>query len=62
MSGGVPTWTNPASVTASVGSVFGRTGSILAQSGDYNTMFVTESGSNLYFTDIRAQNALSGTV
>ncbi len=25
-------------------------------------MLVTESGANLYFTDSRAQNALSGTV
>jgi hypothetical protein len=52
----------PSELHGSVGSVFGRTGSIIALSGDYNTMLVTESGSNLYFTDIRAQNALSGTV
>ncbi len=62
MSSGTPTWTNPTTVTIPVTSVFGRTGSILALSGDYNTMLVTESGTNLYFTDIRAQNALSGTV
>lgn len=38
-------------------SVFGRQGVITAQSGDYNTSQVTESG-NLYFTDERAQDAV----
>ena len=86
MSGGIPVWLSPAAVSVPVLSVFGRTGSILAQSGDYNTSMITESGSlyytqarfdtafglksttnlsegtNLYFTNTRAQNAMSGTV
>ena len=33
--------------------MFGRTGAITAQSGDYTTSLVTE-GSNLYFTSARA--------
>jgi len=35
-----------------VSSVFGRTGSVVAASGDYTTTQVTE-GTNLYFTDAR---------
>lgn len=35
-----------------VSSIFGRNGNVLAQSGDYNTSQVTESG-NLYFTQAR---------
>lgn len=46
--------------SGSVSSVFGRTGVITAQSGDYNTSQVTESG-NLYFTNARAQGAVSAT-
>ena len=42
-----------------VSSVFGRAGSVTAQSGDYTTAQVTESG-NLYFTNTRAQSAMSG--
>ena len=42
-----------------VTSVFGRTGAITAQSGDYNTLQVTEN-TNLYFTDQRARFAISG--
>ena len=45
--------------TAPVTSVFGRTGAITAQSGDYNTLQVTEN-TNLYFTDQRARFAISG--
>jgi len=41
-----------------VTSVFGRTGAVVATSGDYTTAQVTESG-NLYFTDSRARLALS---
>jgi len=41
-----------------VSSIFGRTGAVTAQSGDYNTSQVTESG-NLYYTDARARGALS---
>src|ERR1035437_2343266 len=42
-----------------VPSVFGRTGPVTAQSGDYTTAQVTESG-NLYFTNGRARAALAG--
>ena len=55
MSGGVPTWMTLGAVVAPVDSVFGRTGPIIAQNGDYSTTQVTE-GSNLYYTDLRAQN------
>ena len=43
-----------------VTSVFGRTGAVVAQSGDYTTTQVTE-GTNLYYTDARARAALSFT-
>ena len=46
--------------TAPVSSVFGRTGAIVATSGDYTTTQVTE-GTNLYFTDARARAAISLT-
>jgi hypothetical protein len=46
--------------TAPVTSVFGRTGAVVAVSGDYTTAQVTESG-NLYFTDARARLAISLT-
>jgi hypothetical protein len=42
-----------------VTSVFGRTGDVVAQSGDYNTLQVTEN-TNLYFTEQRARFAISG--
>ncbi len=45
--------------TAPVTSVFGRTGTVVAASGDYTTTLVTE-GTNLYFTDARAQAAITG--
>jgi len=38
--------------TDAVTSVFGRTGAIVAVSGDYTTTLVTE-GTNLYYTDVR---------
>jgi hypothetical protein len=44
---------------APVQSVFGRLGAVTAASGDYTTAQVSESG-NLYFTNARAQAALSG--
>jgi hypothetical protein len=44
--------------TAPVTSVFGRTGAIVAESGDYTTTLVTE-GTNLYYTDARARGAIS---
>jgi hypothetical protein len=43
-----------------VTSVFGRTGAVVATSGDYTTTQVTE-GTNLYFTDTRARAAISLT-
>ena len=46
--------------TAPVTSVFGRTGDVIAVNGDYTTTLVTE-GTNLYFTDARARNAISLT-
>jgi hypothetical protein len=45
--------------TDAVTSVFGRTGAVVATSGDYNTLQVTEN-TNLYFTDQRARYAVSG--
>lgn len=50
----------PVSVSL-VSSVFGRNGAVIGQSGDYTTTLVTE-GTNLYFTDTRAQEALSGAL
>jgi hypothetical protein len=55
---------NPAGFITSAGapvqSVFGRSGIVSSQSGDYNTSQVTEV-TNLYFTDERAQDAV-GTI
>jgi hypothetical protein len=45
---------------ATVYSVFGRTGNILALNGDYNTSLVTEN-TNLYFTNARARSAITLT-
>jgi len=42
----------PSIVGAPVDSVFGRTGSVIATSGDYDTSEVTEN-TNLYYTDVR---------
>ncbi len=46
--------------TDAVTSVFGRTGAVVATSGDYTTAQVTESG-NLYYLDSRARAAISLT-
>ena len=46
--------------TAPVTSVFGRTGTVVAQSGDYSTTLVTE-GTNLYYTDARSRSAITLT-
>jgi hypothetical protein len=46
--------------TAPVTSVFGRTGAVVAQSGDYTTTLVPE-GTNLYYTDARSRAAISLT-
>jgi hypothetical protein len=45
-----------------VTSVFGRTGAVIAVSGDYNTDLVTEGTTNLYFTNTRSRAAISLTV
>ena len=45
---------------STISSVFGRTGSIVATIGDYNTSLVTEN-TNLYFTNARARGAISLT-
>lgn len=53
---------NITALTTGVSSVFGRTGTVLATSGDYTTAQVTESG-NLYFTNARAiASVLTGYV
>ncbi len=44
---------NTAALVTGVSSVFGRTGAVVAVSGDYNTSQVTEN-TNLYFTNARA--------
>ena len=46
--------------TDAVTSVFGRTGAVVAVSGDYTTALVTEV-TNLYYTDARARAAISVT-
>jgi hypothetical protein len=48
--------------TAGVSSVFGRTGAVVAVSGDYDTDKVTEGTTNLYFTNARARGVLSTNV
>jgi hypothetical protein len=63
------TWTLPdasgtialtSNINYPVTSVFGRTGAVVAASGDYTTTQVTE-GTNLYFTDARARAAITLT-
>jgi hypothetical protein len=54
----VATWTDDN--TDAVSSVFGRTGAVIAVSGDYNTSQVTEN-TNLYYTDARARSSISLT-
>jgi hypothetical protein len=49
---------NIGALTTGVSSVFGRTGAVVATSGDYTTTQVTE-GTNLYYTDVRARASLS---
>lgn len=52
---------NITALTTGVSSVFGRTGAVTAQSGDYTTAQVTEV-TNLYYTDARARASISLTV
>ena len=47
--------------TDAVTSVFGRTGVVVAASGDYNSDLVTEGTSNLYFTNARSRSSISLT-
>lgn len=47
-------WQEMLAPTDAVSSVFGRSGVVTAQAGDYTTALVTESG-NLYFTEARAR-------
>ena len=58
--GGTITTTFTDDNSDAVSSVFGRTGAIIATTGDYTTAKVTESG-NLYFTDERARSSISVT-
>lgn len=51
-------WRNETPPTAPVTSVFGRTGIIVATSGDYTTDLVTEA-TNLYYTNARARGSVS---
>jgi hypothetical protein len=51
---------NIPSYVGGVVSIFGRTGTVIAVSGDYTTTLVTE-GTNLYYTDARARAAISVT-
>ena len=51
---------NIGALVTGVSTVFGRNGAVVAQSGDYTTAQVTESG-NLYYTDARARNSVSLT-
>lgn len=55
-------WTHAATsslgIISGVSSIFGRTGAVTAQSGDYTTDQVTQ-GSNLYFTNSNARAAFS---
>jgi len=45
-----------------VSSVFGRTGDVVATTGDYNTDLVTEGSTILYYTNARARAAFSANV
>src|SRR5947209_407318 len=46
--------------SSAVNSVFGRTGAVTAQSGDYTTSLIPE-GSSLYWTNTRFDSRLSAT-
>jgi len=45
----------------SVFSIYGRTGTIQAEAGDYTTDLVTEGATNLYYTRPRAFDAFANT-
>jgi hypothetical protein len=52
-------WVSIVSSTAPVITVFGRTGAVVATSGDYNSDQVTEGSTNLFHTTTRVRLALS---
>lgn len=54
------TWV-PGGGGSAVASVFGRIGAIVAVSGDYNTDLITEGTTNLFFTNPRAQAAVTAS-
>jgi hypothetical protein len=62
--GQAPVWSGtawvPATLVTGVSSVHKRTGAVVAASGDYTSDQVTEGSTNLYFTALRAQTAMSG--
>lgn len=49
------------SAIGAVVSVFGRTGTVVAVSGDYTSDQVTEGAINLYYLDSRARGAVAGS-
>lgn len=61
MTGFFPTGGGSASSSSNISSIFGRQGTVIGQIGDYTTDLVTE-GTRLYFTEARAQDALSGSL
>ena len=54
------TWV-PGGGGSAVASVFGRIGVVVAVSGDYNTDLITEGSTNLFFTNARAQAAVTAS-
>ena len=56
MSGGVPTWISFSAAAVPVTTVFGRSGPITAELGDYTTTLILE-GTNLYYTQARFDTA-----
>jgi len=52
-------WLRANATGGAVSTVFGRSGTVAAQNGDYTTAQVTESG-NLYFTNVRVLAAMAG--
>jgi len=53
-------WANITGAPTLTNTVFGRSGAVTAQTGDYTSDQVTEGATNLYFTNARAQTALAG--
>ena len=50
---------SPSTLSAGVSSIFGRTGAVTAQAGDYDTDKVPEGVVNKYYLDSRARTAFS---